>query len=246
MKRILVVTLVGWSISILGMEPKTYLELLPQDLRQELAKFTTNLENVFTIKKLQEKLGEIEQRVVHLKGLSSLVQALNTLQQQLELIKNAKYEDALALIKELSQNKGLESFFNNPDFIRIIIHTLWPKALREGKYNIQEGNIAQELNTPGALEYSKQLQFIKAAHKGDIKTVQEFLSKGINVNAKAILGTTALMSAGYGRKDIVQMLLAHKADVNAQDHSGQTALIYAALRGDKNIVEVLIVQGCRC
>ncbi len=239
MKKALVIVLLGWSISLVGMEPKTYLDLLPQDLRQELAKFTTTLEGIYTFDELQEKLSEIQQNAVHLKSPSSLVQAINNLQQQLKTIKNANYSNAMAALQVLSKDKELEFLFNNPDFNRILID-----ALQQENYTEKLENIAKALGTPGALEYSRQLQFIKAIKKGDIKAVKEFLDKGINVNVKDGVSNTALMiTAEKGHKDIAELLLAAGANVNAKDIGGSPALMLAALYGSKSIAESLIKAG---
>ncbi len=234
MKKLLVIVL-GWYVSTLGMEQKTYIELLPQELRQEISRFTTNLSNVFTIDELLQKLKEAAER----SSSSSFTQALNTLQQQLEQIKNANYDNALAALQDLSKDKELEFLFNNLDFNRILIREL---SIKDTSKELE--NIAQELNTPGALEYLRQKRFIAAATKGDIKAVKDFLDKGINVNARDINGRTALMIAVYDEsKDIVEMLINAGADVNAHDKYGLTSLHWAAEKGHTNIVEMLIKAG---
>ncbi len=235
-KKRLLALLLGWSISILGMEPQSYLELLPQDLKRELILFTTSLQDIQTFKELQEKLGEIQQRAAYFKGLSSLIQAINNLQQQLELIKTASYTNALAALQALSNDKELEFLFNNPNFNRILTSVLWQQNL----FLKNPENIAKELNTSGALEWLKQLEFLKTAEKGDVKAIKDFLDKGIDINAKDNDGWTALMYAAIGHKDIAELLLAHRANVNAKDNKGNTALWFAAEKGRKEIVEMLL------
>lgn len=54
----------------------------------------------------------------------------------------------------------------------------------------------------------------------------------------------ALMVASYkGYEDIVQLLLDHQADVNAQTKKGWSALMFAATMGNANIVEQLLKKG---
>lgn len=72
--------------------------------------------------------------------------------------------------------------------------------------------------------------FIASIRKGDEKTVRLFLDAGMNPNLRETTesGSTALMLAAVdGRTDILKALLAHGADVNAQNKSGATALIFA-------------------
>ncbi len=240
MKKILVAgVIIGWSVFTVSMQQKTYLDILPQELRQELVKFTTHLKGIHTLYELPEKLREIQQRAAQLKSFSSLVQAINNLRQQLDLIKTANYDNALAALQDLSKDKELEFLFNNLDFNRILIREL---SIKDTSKELE--NIAQELNTPGALEYLRQKRFIAAATKGDIKAVKDFLDKGINVNAQDVSDYTALIiAAAHGDKDIVKMLLASGADVNAHDKYGLTSLHWAAEKGHKEIVEMLLKAG---
>ncbi len=232
MKKLLIIVL-GRSVFTIGMQPETYLDVLPQELQKELIQFTTSLQDIRTFEELQEKLNEIQQKAVHLKRLSSLVQALNNLQQQLKYIKNANYTNALAALQTLSKDKELEFLFNNPDFNRILISELYNSSAPE--------NILKDLNTPGALKWLKQLEFIDAAGKGSVKAVKEFLDAGINSNAKNKDGYTALIYAtSNGYKDIVKLLLA-KADINANNYG--TALHRAAVARHKDIVEMLLNKG---
>ena len=91
-----------------------------------------------------------------------------------------------------------------------------------------------------------------AAAKKDANAVREALAKGAHINALDRGGETPLMRAiEYGRTDVVDMLLAHKADVNVVaktvenvpdylDWTGYTALILAAAHGCIDIVQTLL------
>ena len=60
--------------------------------------------------------------------------------------------------------------------------------------------------------------FIKAAERGDLNTVQSLVDK-VNVNSKDGQGRTALWNAAYtGHLDVVKFLVARKdVDVNLAD-----------------------------
>ncbi|HSE39515.1 MAG TPA: ankyrin repeat domain-containing protein, partial [Acidobacteriota bacterium] len=75
--------------------------------------------------------------------------------------------------------------------------------------------------------------FLKSATRGDIDQVQSLLKQGINVNTRhPITEWTALIGASYyGKKEIVTLLIASGADVNAKDKNGGTALIKAVTLG---------------
>ncbi|PYJ30914.1 MAG: hypothetical protein DME90_01195 [Verrucomicrobia bacterium] len=46
-----------------------------------------------------------------------------------------------------------------------------------------------------------------------------------------------------GKKDMVELLLARKADVNAKDSDGETALDEAFEKGNQDIIAILIQRG---
>lgn len=70
---------------------------------------------------------------------------------------------------------------------------------------------------------------ITAVEANDVAAVKAALKKGVDVNAKDCgTETTALMSAIInGNSEIMRILISAKADVNLQNYSGLTALIFA-------------------
>ncbi|MEM4359477.1 MAG: ankyrin repeat domain-containing protein [Candidatus Bilamarchaeaceae archaeon] len=87
-------------------------------------------------------------------------------------------------------------------------------------------------------------QLLKAAEEGNIKEVEELLTKGADVNAEDEYGWTALMRAVGGRETkIARMLIEKGADVNAKNGFGRTALMYAARNKDTEMVRMLIEKG---
>jgi ankyrin repeat protein len=52
-----------------------------------------------------------------------------------------------------------------------------------------------------------------------------------------------LWAAKNGHKEVVKLLLAVKADANAKNKQGETALIFAARNGYKDVVELLRQHG---
>ena len=68
----------------------------------------------------------------------------------------------------------------------------------------------------------------KACENGNIKAVKRFLADGTDVNVKNDDGLTPLINAaGFGHKEIAELLIAEGADVNAQGVDGATPLDWA-------------------
>ena len=84
-----------------------------------------------------------------------------------------------------------------------------------------------------------------AASSGDIKSVQEELDKGVDVNAKKIPFeyTPLHLAAWGGHKEIAELLIENGAKVDTKTDEARTPLHYAARFGHKGIAELLIENG---
>ncbi|XP_001641900.2 ankyrin repeat and MYND domain-containing protein 2 isoform X1 [Nematostella vectensis] len=89
-------------------------------------------------------------------------------------------------------------------------------------------------------------QLIKHINKGSIAESKAILSSdGVNVNCTDESGMTPLMHAAYkGQIEIVELLLAHGADINSRSHeSGYSTLMFGALSGNIGVVKILLQAG---
>ncbi len=92
---------------------------------------------------------------------------------------------------------------------------------------------------------SKDTALTQAAGRDDFGTVKALLAQGANVNECNEKCETPLMFAtAHARIEIVQLLLAHGADVHARNTGGTTALFYAAsTKGRTENAKVLLASG---
>ena len=83
-----------------------------------------------------------------------------------------------------------------------------------------------------------------AAKNGDLEKAKSLLKDNPDlVFSKDTNGLTPLhWAAIQGHKDMVELLLANKADVNARDNYGWTALHAAALFGQAGVTELLLAN----
>jgi ankyrin repeat protein len=94
----------------------------------------------------------------------------------------------------------------------------------------------------GSLAFCDEIH--DAAQSGDTVKVKALLKDNPDlVFSKNTNGWTPLFSAAFhGHKDVVDVLLANKADVNAKDNDGRTLLHWMAA-GSKNMVELLLTNN---
>lgn len=87
-------------------------------------------------------------------------------------------------------------------------------------------------------------QLVRAAKANDVPLAAELIQAGGNVNAKDAIEDSAFLYAGAeGLNDMLQLTLAHGADVASTNRFGGTALIPASEHGHVETVRILIAAG---
>lgn len=87
---------------------------------------------------------------------------------------------------------------------------------------------------------------LMAAEAGDIMSVEVFLFRRFEINARNGLGNTPLIEAAQGgHLEVVRKLLSVPGvDVNARNKDNETALMWAAAKGYQDVVrELLQIPG---
>ena len=85
----------------------------------------------------------------------------------------------------------------------------------------------------------------EAAEEGNIEVVKQHLAAGTDLSAKNgdYQWTPLHAAASKGHKDIVQLIIAKAADVNAINIFGETPLHRASLSGYEEVIALLITNG---
>ncbi|MBU6475417.1 MAG: ankyrin repeat domain-containing protein [Alphaproteobacteria bacterium] len=83
-----------------------------------------------------------------------------------------------------------------------------------------------------------------AVQRNDIKTMQDLIKRGADINAQDNLGYTPLIiAARLGRIDCARILLGHGAEIDKADHQGHTALLWASFYGYTETATLLAGRG---
>jgi ankyrin repeat protein len=115
------------------------------------------------------------------------------------------------------------------------------------------------LNDVSWVDYTGQTPFLRAAFSGDTTVMRLLLDHGADPDLATHGGTTPLMAAsGVGwvvqqtytesmpsLLEAIRICLAHKADVNAVNSMGLTAVLGAANKGANDIIKLLVANGAR-
>jgi ankyrin repeat protein len=112
-------------------------------------------------------------------------------------------------------------------------------------------NGGADVNLPNSFGFTP---LMAACANGRLEAVKKLLDRGASVSAEpnrgnsgsgaSIGGMTALMYAAWaGAKDVVEVLLNHRAEIDRSDAQGYTALLYALERGWDGAAMLLLKKG---
>lgn len=108
----------------------------------------------------------------------------------------------------------------------------------------QPSTLIESADSWGVLNATQDL--ITAAQSGSISAVEEVINRmGTEAATGNNFGHVALVSAIYGGKANIATILVEKGgvDINDQGHSGNTALMFAAMWGQLESVRALLELG---
>jgi len=83
-----------------------------------------------------------------------------------------------------------------------------------------------------------------AIKRGDVRIVLDLLERGTDVNACDRYGQTALMLAAHaGQREVVEALIAHRANLDITAKFGLSALMLALVSGHEEVARLLVRAG---
>lgn len=83
-----------------------------------------------------------------------------------------------------------------------------------------------------------------AIKRSDVQVVVDFLGQGMDVNARNRYGQTALMLAAHaGHREVVEILIVHRADLDITAKFGLSALMLAIVAGRADVAHLLAKAG---
>lgn len=89
-----------------------------------------------------------------------------------------------------------------------------------------------------------EMDIFTASLFGDLKTVQQHIAAGTNLDQKDAYGSTALIiAATFGKIEVANALIEGGADLNVTNNEGGTALHSAAFLCQTEIVKALVDKG---
>ena len=84
----------------------------------------------------------------------------------------------------------------------------------------------------------------EAIKRGDVQRVRDLLDRGTDVDARDGHGQTALMLAAHaGHREVVEVLIGHRANLNTTAKYGLSALMLAIVAGHADVVRLLADAG---
>ena len=95
-----------------------------------------------------------------------------------------------------------------------------------------------------SINHKMEEEFIKAAKTNDIEKLQDFLKKGVNIDARDAHKRTALMQATYENNIAAsELLIKAGANVNAQDDRLESPFLHAGAKGYLKILKACLATG---
>jgi ankyrin repeat protein len=122
---------------------------------------------------------------------------------------------------------------------KTILTTAAVFLLAVGGIHANNTNMHQPEEIMGIVKNDGLNPFCKAIVNGDIETVQKLISLGEDVNQKSLGMTPAIVAARYNKVEILELLIAHGANLKIKSDKGYTAKKYAELSNATEALHII-------
>lgn len=119
-----------------------------------------------------------------------------------------------------------------------LIHAVWGFELKKAAELIDGGVDVNEKNAQGTFPL-----LLACSYKDNDEMIELLLSRGAKPTIRGPQGNTPLNMAAKYSKKAVEMLLAKGAEIDAPGQGDTTALMWAGMSGQVEIVKLLISRG---
>lgn len=92
---------------------------------------------------------------------------------------------------------------------------------------------------------ARETAIFEAVSDGDLETVRNLLSTGVDINVQNLMGGESLLhdAAWHGHRELTAFLISNGAHVDVKNDSKSTPLHWAAVKGYRDIAKLLISNG---
>lgn len=127
--------------------------------------------------------------------------------------------------------------------IPVLLIALFTMKSCNGKQQASAEEVKSTAETESKVD-PPETDIFTAALFGDLKTIQNHIKAGTDLNQKDSYGSTALIIAStFGKTDVARALIEGGADLNITNNEGGTALHSAAFLCRTEIVRILLDNG---
>lgn len=116
-------------------------------------------------------------------------------------------------------------------------------AARTGNLNRMEELVKLKPDTIHTKNAAGFNPLIIAGYRNQLAVVKFLLDHGVDVNVESPEGPAILGGCYKGNLELTQLLITYKANVNAVNVHGTSALMYAALSKNIDLVKLLLKHG---
>lgn len=120
------------------------------------------------------------------------------------------------------------------------VASTWVGTLTEYAYSSQWKVLPGQMGNRFSKAIGNRKDFVSCAEDGDVTSVLYHLKRGANINATSAGESALSRAAANGHKEIVLLLFAKGADLDAANSEGESAFVQAAKNGRKQVVEILL------